>query len=53
MSCVTENRDVLLANSFALEDRSPDKSFMYIKNNNCPKMEPGGTPAVPFRNLDL
>ena len=40
MSCVTENRDVSSANSFALEDRSPDKSFMYIKNNNGPKMEP-------------
>ena len=53
MSCVTENRDALLANNFALEDRSPDKSFMYIKNNNCPKMEPPGTPAVPFRNLDV
>ena len=38
MSCVTENRDVSSANNFALEDRSPDKSF--IKNNNGPKMEP-------------
>ena len=28
MSCVTENRDVSSANNFALEDRSPDKSFM-------------------------
>ena len=40
MSCVTENRDVSSVNNFVLEDRSPDKSFMYIKNNNGPKMEP-------------
>ena len=39
MSCVTENRDVSSANSFALEDRSPDKSLMYIKNNNSLEME--------------
>ena len=40
MSSVTEKRDASSVNNFALEDRSPDKSFMYIKNNNGPKMEP-------------
>ena len=40
MSCVTENRDVSLANNFDLEDRSPDKSFISIRNDNGPKMEP-------------
>ena len=40
MSCVKENRDVSSANSFALEDRSPEKLFMYIKNYNGPKKEP-------------
>ena len=40
MSCVTENRDVSSAINFALEDRSPHKLFMYINNNNGPKMEP-------------
>ena len=53
MSCVTENRDVSSVNNFVLEDRSPDKSFMYIKNNNGPKMEPWGTPAVTFCHSDV
>ena len=45
MSYATENRDVSSANHFVLENRSPDKSFMYIKNNNGSKMEPWGTPG--------
>ena len=53
MSCVTKNRDVSSANSFALENRSPDKSFIYIKNNNGPKMEPCGTPALTFRHSNV
>ena len=53
MSCVTENRDALSANNFALEDRSPDKSFMYIKNNNGLKMKPWGTPTVTFCHSDV
>ena len=53
MSCVTENRDASSANNFALEDRAPDKSFMYIKNNNGPKMEPWRTPAVTFCYSDV
>ena len=53
VSCFTEHRDVSSANSFALEDKSPDKSFMYIKNNNGPKMEPWGMPAVTFRYSDV
>ena len=40
MLCATENKDVSSANNFAIDDRSPDKSFMYIKNNNGPQMEP-------------
>ena len=31
ISCVTENRDVSSENNFALEDRSPDKSYIYQK----------------------
>ena len=34
MSSLTENKDVSSANNFALEDRSPDKSFIYIKSSN-------------------
>ena len=37
MSCVTEDRDVLSANNFALEDRSSNTSFMHFKNNNDPQ----------------
>ena len=40
MSCVTENKDVSSASNFPLEDRSPDKPFIYIKSNSSPKMEP-------------
>ena len=53
MSFLTKKRDASSANNFALEDRSPDKSFMYIKNNNAPKMQPWGTPAVTFIHSDV
>ena len=53
MSCVTENRDVSSVNNFALEGSLPDKSFLYIKDNNDPKMEPLWTPAVTFRYADV
>ena len=53
MSCVKEKKDVSSANNFALEDRSPEKLFMYIKNNTGPKKEPWGTPAVTFRHSDV
>ena len=53
VSCVTENRDVSSGSNFALDDRSPDKSFMYIKNYNGPKMESWGTPAVTFYPSDV
>ena len=53
MSCVTENRDVSPANNFVLEGSSPNKSFLYIKNNNDPKMEPWWTSAVTFRHTDV
>ena len=53
MSCVTKNRDVSLANNFALEDRSPDKSFICNKNNNGPKMKPWGTPVVTFHHSEF
>ena len=46
-----ENRDVSSANKIALEDRSPDHSFMYIQNNNGQKIETWGTPAVTFRQM--
>ena len=53
MSCVTENRDVSPANNFVLESSSPDKSFLYIKNNNDSKMEPWWKSVVTFRHTDV
>ena len=46
LSWITENKDVSSANSLAFEDNPPDKSLIYIKNNNGPSMEPCGTPAL-------
>ena len=43
---ITENKDVLSANSLAFEDNPSDKSLIYIENNNRPSMEPCGTPAL-------
>ena len=34
------------AKSLVLEDKPSAKSLIYIKNNNGPKMEPWGTPAL-------
>ena len=38
LSRITENKDVLSANNLAFED-NPDKSLIYIKNNNGPSIE--------------
>ena len=42
---ITENKDVSSANSLAFED-NPDKSLIYVKNNNGPSMEPCETPLL-------
>ena len=52
MSFLKENRDALSANSFALEGRSSNKSFIYIKNNTSPRIEPWGSPTVTFCHSD-
>ena len=41
----TENSDVSSANSFALDAKSSNKSFMYIRKSNGPRIEACGTPA--------
>ena len=46
LSWITENKDVLSANSLAFEDNPSDKSLIYIKNNNGPSMEPWRTPVL-------
>ena len=43
---ITEKRDVSSAKSLLSDDKPLAKSLIYIKNNNDPKMEPGGTPAL-------
>ena len=53
MSCATLKRNVSSANNFVLEDKSPDKSFIQIKNNNGPRVEPWGTPALTFSHVDF
>ena len=46
LTWITENKDILSANSLAFEDNPSDKLLIYIKNNNGPSMEPWGTPAL-------
>ena len=41
-----KKREVSSAKSLVLEDKRSAKSLIYIKNNNGPRMEPRGTPAV-------
>ena len=41
-----EKRKVSSAKSLILEDKSSAKSLICIKNNNGPRMEPWGTPAL-------
>ena len=40
-----ENSDVSSANNFALDAKSSDKSFMYIRKSNGPSLDPCGTSA--------
>ena len=46
MLFTTEKREASSAKSLQFEERSFDKSFMPIRNNKGPKIEPCGTPAV-------
>ena len=46
MLFTTEKRDASSAKNLQFEERSFDKSFMKIRNNKSPKIEPCGTPAV-------
>ena len=41
----TRYRVVSFANNFGLDAKSSDKSFMYIRKNNDPSIEPCGTPT--------
>ena len=41
----TENNDVSSAKCFALEVKLSDKSFVYVENNNGPRIDPWGAPA--------
>ena len=41
-----EKREVSPAKRLVLEDKPSIKSLIYIKNNNSPRMEPWGTPAL-------
>ena len=43
---ITENREVLPAKILVRENKASAKSLIYIKNNNGPKMEPWGAPAL-------
>ena len=45
MLSTTDNDDVSSANNFALDAKSSDKSFMYIRKHNGPSIELCGTPA--------
>ena len=44
---MTESKDLLSANILALED-NPDKSLMYIRNNNGPSIEALQTSVLTF-----
>ena len=46
------NKNVLSANNLALVESASERSFLQIKNNNCPRMEPSGTPAVTFVHVE-
>ena len=46
MFFTTEKRDVSSAKSLQFQIRSFDKSFMEIRNNKAPKIEPCATLAV-------
>ena len=40
-----EKIDVSSTNSFTIDERLLPRSFMYIRKNSGPKIEPWGTPA--------
>ena len=48
MSCTVENKKVSSVKSFGLDCKPLGKSFMLIKNNKAPKIDPCGTPAFTF-----
>ena len=50
--CITENKDVSSAKSFALDERPSLRSLMQIKNNKGPRMEPWGTPVLTFFHVE-
>ena len=45
LSCTTENREISSAKSFTVDSMFSEKSFMYIRKNNGPRIDPCGTPA--------
>ena len=48
-----ENNDVSSANSFTVDVMSTDRSLMYIKKKNGPKMDPCSTPAFTGNHSDV
>ena len=38
--CTTEKREVSSANNLGLDDKSSDRSLIYIKKNSGPRMDP-------------
>ena len=44
--CATENKKASSVNNLVLDDNSSAKSFMYIKKNSGPSIEPCGTPVL-------
>ena len=51
VSWTTENREVSSAKSLGFYHKSLDKSLMKIKNNEGPRIEPCGTPALTAAHL--
>ena len=49
----TEQRDVSSTKSLQSEDTPFDPSLMSIRNNNGPKIEPWGTPALTFSQYEF
>ena len=47
-SWIAEKREVSSAKSLVLDDKPSAKSLIYTKNDNGPRMEPWGTPALPL-----
>ena len=43
---ITEDKDASSAKSLVFEDNPSDKLLIHIRNNNGPRMEPWGTPAL-------